>query len=459
MASLTHLVDDLKKSFNFFAKHPLLSSSPYPPPHTTTSSSPTTNYAKFERLFSQLLEFAKHAVQDPSSAVTQASTFLQNPRIDGPSYLISVVCVLAAVFVTMSWFSRQAGRFSPFGRPNASSNNEVNDSDFSYITKEDLDAQSRRRHRASSRAAAPEIVDWDDKNPDRDTDILVFKLGRVSYPTHFPAQSIQDGELTIGTVRQAAAKKLNVTDPRRIRLFFKGRQLKHDDELARDEGLRGDGTGSEILCVVGELSSGGLAPGFEDSNAYDNSRLQVPSDRDDLIGSDDDEDDTEGVSDSIGGTASGKKKPRKRGGKKRKGKKGGPASSTSELPYTNSTPAAAEFLPLPSQFNTPRPTSAPPAPKPAQAGGPQTAIQKMDAIASKFHTELVPLCVSFIGNPPSEKKAKEFEHKKLTETILAQVLLKLDGVETEGDPDARNTRKALVKEVQSMLGKLDEVVK
>jgi len=96
---------------------------------------------------------------------------------------------------------------------------------------------------------------------DHDTDILVFKLGRVSYPTYFPAQIIQDGELTIGTIRQTATKKLKVNDPHRIRLFFEGHQLKHDDELARDEGLR---TGSEILCVVGELSSGGIVPGFED---------------------------------------------------------------------------------------------------------------------------------------------------------------------------------------------------
>ncbi|PVH99748.1 hypothetical protein DM02DRAFT_614750 [Periconia macrospinosa] len=332
----------------------------------------------------------------------------------------------------MSWFSRTGGgwggRFSPFGRPGASaSSGQVSDSDFSYITAEDL-----KKNR-------PEIVDWDDKNPDRDTDVLIFKHGRTHYPTHFPAFSIREGNLKISTVRQAAAKKLGIDDPRRIRLFYKGKNLKHDDHTALEEGLRGDGTGSEILCAIGEAAAGGMAPGAEESD-----------------GEDDDENES-GI-DSATNTGS-KKKSRKRGGRKSKKKSqsaNASGSNTPGLAYSNATATNPEYLPIPSHIGGPaRPTSAPPSSTPRPSAQ-QTPIEKLDAIASKFHTEFVPLCVSFTQNPPEDKAKRTFEYKKLSETILTQILMKLDGVETEGDQHARAQRKALVKEVNAMLNKLDE---
>lgn len=427
------MIDDFKKSLHFLKNHPALSATAHHPADVT----PPSHYQKALDLFQQ-------------NGIHDLADFLTSPRFDDPTYIASLGILLATVFLTMSWFSRAggswgAGRFSPFGR-GSNSPNDVTDGDFSYITNEDLAKETARpHHRSSSRNPPPEIVDWDDKNPGRDTDAVVFKSGRTNYTHHFPAQSIRDGSVSIAHVREAAAKKLGVDDARRIRMFYKGRNLKHDDRLAREEGLRGD-TGSEILCVVGEASSGSMAPGSEDYG------MPGTAHRSWSDGSD--EDDTEDPTDSGTGM---KKKPRKRGGKKNKKKNVSHTGSSTPVGYT-SAGAGAEFLPIPSHIPGPRPTSAPP-PKVSGAATPQTPIGKLDALASKFHTEFLPLCVTFVSNPPAEKAKRDFEYKKLSESILAQVLLKLDGVETEGDPDARARRKELVKEVQGMLNKLDESVK
>ncbi|CAO2653202.1 Nn.00g026130.m01.CDS01 [Neocucurbitaria sp. VM-36] len=432
VASSNKLVDDLKKTFNFFKNHPYLG---------TTSSPPIPdNRDRPTDFLSIITGFLQKCGLDDIAA------FITNPRFNDPTYLTTLAIALATVFITMSWFSRSGGsggwggRFSPFGRPGSSPNaGVVNDSDFSYITSEDL--------RRNGAAQAPEIVDWDDKNPERETDVLIFKEKRTHYPTHFPAHSIRDGDLKIGTVRQAAAKKLGIDNPARIRMFYKGRNLKHDERTAREEGLRGDGSGSEILVTVGEAPVGGLAPGSVDAP-------QRPwSDGEDE--EDDDEDDVDS-----GANTTGKKKSRKRGGRKskKKGSSSANASGTSTPGYVGAG-AGAEYLPIPSHINAaPRPTSAPPQ-NPPRAATPVTPMGKLDAIASKFHTEFVPLAIQYMSNPPEEKAKREFEYKKLSETILTQIIFKLDSVETEGDSDARLKRKALVKEVQSMLTKLDEVGK
>jgi hypothetical protein len=433
VASLNTLLDDVKRSFDFLKNHPALGA--------TSAPSNTENQDLSTNVFSKITRYLQHA------SANDLVEFVTNPRFDDPAYLTTLAVALAAVFVTMSWFSRAggsgggswAGRFSPFGRPGNSPNSGVvNDSDFSYITNEDL--------RRNGAAQAPEIVDWDDKNPERETDVLIFKEKRTNYPTHFPAHSIRDGDLKIGTVRQAAAKKLGIDDHRRIRMFYKGRNLKHDERSAREEGLRGDGTGSEILVTIGEAPAGGFAPGAE------HSAQRAWSEGED----EEDDDDDDGDS---GANTGGKKKSRKRGG--RKSKKKGPASANAS---GTSTPgyvgqgAGSEYLPIPSHINAqPRPTSAPPsAPRPA---APQTPSAKLDAIASKFRTEFVPVAIQYMNNPPQEKAKREFEYKKLSESILTQIIFKLDGVETEGDQEARLQRKALVKEVQGMLNKLDEVGK
>ncbi|KAF1985299.1 hypothetical protein K402DRAFT_379667 [Aulographum hederae CBS 113979] len=299
----------------------------------------------------------------------------------------------------MSWsgrFSDWSSRLSPFARSPANSVT-VNDSDFSYITADDL-ARSQSGQNGTSDPTTPVQT--------RDTDVLILKHRNKAFPVHFPEQCIDQGELSIGELRAAAAKKLDIGDPNRIKLFYKGRNLKDDNRLARAEGFR-SGAESEILCVAGERPMGGS----------------------DFGSSEDSED---------AGESASKPKRKRNTKKKRKGKKsrGGDSGTATPNGDTGGT-------------STPIP--------PPHAPLPQTAIGKIEALASLFHTQFVPLCVQYTTNPPADEAKRAFEHKKLTETILAQVLLKLDAVETEGDPDARMKRKELVREVQGMLNRLDEV--
>ena len=316
-----------------------------------------------------------------------------------------------------SWYSRFGSgwdRLSPFTR-GGSKDGQVSDSDFSYITADDL-----AKHSASSNGSANFTP-----SHNRETDVLLLKHKKISYPVHFAAHSIDKGQLKIGEIRSAAAKKLDL-DPSqadRVKIFYRGKNLKDDHRTAREEGLK-SADQSELMIVVGD------APPREESS------------------------DSEGEEgDGVDGAADGKKKKRnrKRKSKKKKGGDSGTATPNSGYSNANINPDATF---APSGAPPPRPS---PSPRPQAAQ--LTAIEKLDGLASTFHTKYVPECVSYISNPPSDKAKREFDHKRLSETILAQILLKLDAVETEGNPEARQRRKDLVKEVQSMLNKLDEIVK
>lgn len=238
----------------------------------------------------------------------------------------------------------------------------------------------------------------------------------------------------MGDIRDKAAECLEI--PRgqegRVKLFFKGRNLKDDGRRARDEGLRSD-VESELLCVVGDAPP------------------QRPGESDE-----DEEDEGEEIGEGETGGATPKKKRRNRKKKNKKGKGGGSGTAT---------PTSSEPSNIPNPDATYVPSHAPPSkpatPAPGLVATPKSPMEQLDAIVSKFHTTLVPQCVTFMQNPPADKAKKEFEHKKLAETVMAQILLKLDAVPVEDDESgkARARRKEIVREVQGMLNSLDDVVK
>lgn len=266
---------------------------------------------------------------------------------------------------------------------------DVTEEDYSYITSQDLAEPS------GGSGGPPE------------DDVLLVKYRGQTEEARFPAYSIGDGKLMVHDIRDRVGVMLDLPDSqaRRIRLFYKGRQLKEPGALARDYGVKNM---SEILAMVRQDP--------EDYRAEDDDGAAAAED-----GS------------SQGGSSVGTDKSSKRR-KARKPKKKAP------------------------QPTSPRPESTTSAGSPSSASNfPQRDAQldKLDEVLAYYQTELEPLCLRFTSDPPRDKGKREDEHRRLSETVMLHVILKLDGVEPNGDEVVRSARKRLVKKMQGVLAGLD----
>jgi hypothetical protein len=90
----------------------------------------------------------------------------------------------------------------------------------------------------------------------------------------------------------------------------------------------------------------------------------------------------------------------------------------------------------------------------AVPGGP---IEKLNSIAAHFEAKLRPPCYNFIDSPPSDPKKLKDDHRRISETVMQQVLLKLDEVDVAAEEGARTLRKQIISGVQGILKRMDDI--
>lgn len=303
----------------------------------------------------------------------------------------------------------------------------VTDDDFSYITSEDLESHGLDIPRRSDHGvqdastsrygrSAPEVPE--------DDDVLLIKHRGVTYPERFPAYSIGDSQVLVRDLLERVQLIMNLPSRRasRVRLLYKGSQLKDLDKPICQYGVKNN---SEVLVVLGDVGGDG-------SSEESSEEIVVVDRKDDAS----------------------RKKPskKKRKGKKRDAARSPPDSSSNtglEVPADDERRWGSN-----SRAQSPSVMSGVSGAS-AAASVPGGPMEKLDSIGRHFTTKLLPLCSGFTASPPADRKKREDEHRRISETVMQQVILKLDEVDTQGEEEARARRKELVRYVQGVLKEMD----
>lgn len=282
----------------------------------------------------------------------------------------------------------------------------VTEDDYTYITSQDLDdaglgapASNASSASASALAPASSAVARRPHSPSADDDVLLIKSRGVNYPTHFPRHSIGDGKLEVRDVAVRAGLMMSLSErqSRSLKFLYKGRQLKEQAAPVRDYGVKNN---SVLMAILPE-GDGRNEPSDEEMVVVNDSKAK-------------------------------RKNKRRKDKKKQTNGSGGDADSASSP--RDSTSGGAKS----------------PSPVPGAAGQ-----RRIDELSSEFAAKYLPLCREYIANPPADARKRKDDHTRISETVLQHILLKLDEVDTEGNPDVRQARKDLIRTVQDTLKQVD----
>lgn len=357
-----------------------------------------------------------------ASTITESSQRLASTLgVDAGIVFYSLVaCLLTIPFVMAHYGWSRRESLSPYSSSlGAGGVPHVTDEDFSYITSQDLqqdffpESSAIPRYPSRPRSTAPPP----------DDDLLLIKHKGATYPAHFPPYSIGDGKLRVRDIRDRIAVELDISDrrARRAKMLYKGRQLKEPAALIRDYGVKNK---SEIMVILPEGT-------MDDDDDFLGEEMVVV-------------DDGHAYAESAAPDTDDRKRRKRKSKKSKKPQPDGihtsPQNSSSAFSAPSGGSDASRSPPVQRQ----------------PASGP---IAKLNEIDAYFMAELYPLCEKFISNTPADEKKREDEHRRISETIMQHVILKLDGVETNGEVDARARRKELIQKVQRVLKDLDHRLK
>lgn len=392
------------------------------------------------------------------------------------SYTSAAVLLLSLLFLSYRYLMGDRsgrgyypGRGSPFSSSLADNGGPRNLSGhFEYIGDDhDLYTRSPVRPGYSAGEVHPEIDDNDPNAPDR----VHCRYMASSFPIDFAAYSINEEKTRVEDLRRKAAERLGV-DQRKVRLIYKGRDLKHNQASLKRYKMKQN---SEVSVVITERAvdyyggdSNSESGSDKDSKNYlagNNPRRQQRPRAHSTIRFRSDENIP--MAEPNGGGAylspnghvpstpvdrrhreslhpDQDYPPRDRDERYRGREREPSRGAAPRRREPSREPPRRAVSPAP----PPKPTPLPPA-------DPNSPLGRVQALASTFYTQWLPPATRFLASPPPDTSAREKEFLMLSESIMQKVVLMADTIETEGNLDARNERKALINEANKVLKELD----
>ncbi|KIX02062.1 uncharacterized protein Z518_08001 [Rhinocladiella mackenziei CBS 650.93] len=290
------------------------------------------------------------------------------------------------------------------------------------------------------------------EDPDAPDVVLVRYMASL-IPVEFPPYSISEEKAFVGQLRDSVASYLH-TDPRKVRLVYKKRELKKDSWPLRKYHMKQN---SEVAVIKTESiidysdrdSHSSSGEESEPTSSSQNPR-QRPRALSSVRHRGDEQSPPPRTPNSStflhpnGHVSSGTASERQSRGSLR--------PEPDDRSYRREPSRTRGTSPHPTPSSTPVLSSIPP------AADPNSPLGKLQALSNTFNDLWLPLCQKFTSNPPSDSQTRIKEHRKLSESVMTHILLKADEVEVDST-EARAFRKSLINDVNDTMKKLDAVAR